>query len=485
LAIGDTRFEIASSVSRAAVLAVGTALACTTALAQLPVPGYAALVRAVTPSVVTVLVEEKREGAGERAVERATEADDSERVRAILRQLLFGPDAEPRRNASDGVLGSGFIVRDDGLIVTNRHVIANARTIRVKLADAHTLSARVIGTDAATDIALIKVSAKSLPALRLGSSEHVSVGDAVVAIGNPFGLGQTVTAGILSARGRTLQPDPYIDFLQTDAAINMGNSGGPLLSTDGVVIGVTSAIDSPNGGSVGVGFAIPAETVSAVLAELEQHGHVQRGYLGINAQPVTPALARALGVKPDSGALISSVAPDGPAARSLDVGDVLLSVGSTMVTFDTLGKVVARLRPGTTSVAQVQRDGLLLTVPIRIGQLPDPPETALTGEQDTWVPNLQIAVAPTTADMRRALKEPSDQPALVVTQLRPAGPGALAGLRIGDLITYAGSKHLTQVADLASVRTPTQELPLLLLVVREGRPSFVAVTGREENAPAD
>ncbi|MGH8324053.1 MAG: S1C family serine protease, partial [Steroidobacteraceae bacterium] len=180
---------------------------------------------------MTVLVEEKREGAGERAAERAAANADYAGMSEMVRRLLSGPGHEPAHRDGDAAQGSGFIIRADGLIVTNRHVIVSARTVQVKLPSGQLLPARVIGADAATDIALLKVTAEALPALRLGSSVNISVGDAVIAIGNPFGLGQTVTAGIVSARGRTLENDPYIDFLQTDAAINFGNSGGPLLST--------------------------------------------------------------------------------------------------------------------------------------------------------------------------------------------------------------------------------------------------------------
>jgi serine protease Do len=239
------------------VITIAAFLRCYAAAAA-PDGGYVELVRQVAPSVVTVLVEEQREGAGQRAVERAIAANEDDATRAIIRRLLSGPGGNPEPGDVESVLGSGFIIRADGLIVTNRHVVAGARTVKVKLIDGRELPAKVIGADAATDIALLRVSAGGLPVLRLGSSANIAVGEAVIAIGNPFGLGQSVTAGIVSARGRTLEADPYIDFLQTDAAINSGNSGGPLLSTDGTVIGVTSAIFSPNGGSVGLGFAIPA-----------------------------------------------------------------------------------------------------------------------------------------------------------------------------------------------------------------------------------
>jgi serine protease Do len=446
--------------------------------------GYAALVRRVAPSVVTVLVQEQAQGAGQRAADRAvanSDYDANAAVREMMRRLLSGPGSSPQPGEGGSALGSGFIVTADGLIVTNRHVILGARTIRVRLSDAREVSAQVVGADAATDIALLRVKLAQLPALRLGSSERASVGDAVIAIGNPFGLGQTVTAGVISARGRTLEDDPYIDFLQTDAAINRGNSGGPLLSVDGTVLGVTSVIFSPNGGSVGLGFAIPAETVASVIRELEAHGRVARGYLGASAQALTPAIATALGVKTTDGALITALEPHGPADGTLWVGDVLLRLGSTPVTFSTLPKIAARLTPGSRVDTVIVRGGVRQSTSLTVGRLPDPPpDPALTGGQDTWVPNLALGLANTTPEIRKAIKADGETGGLIVTQLRRAGPGALAGLKVGDLITHAGTKRLTDVADLATVSKPSSQIPLLLRIVRDGSPRFVALTGTEE-----
>jgi serine protease Do len=447
-------------------------------------PGYAALIRRVAPSVVTVLVQAQGEDAGQRAAERAVanaDYDANAAMREIMRRLLSGPGGNPGSGEGDSVLGSGFIVTADGLIVTNRHVILGARTVRVRLSDSRELPAQVIGADAATDIALLRVKAGRLTALRLGSSENTSVGDAVIAIGNPFGLGQSVTTGIVSARGRTLEDDPYIDFLQTDAAINRGNSGGPLLSVDGTVVGVTSVIFSPNGGSVGLGFAIPAETVAGVIRELEAHGVVARGYLGASAQALTPAIATALGLKNTDGALITALEPHGPSDGTLRVGDVLLKIGSTPVTFVALPKIVARLAPGSSADVTIVRDGVQQAMPLTFGRLPDPPsDPALTGGQDTWVPNLALGLANTTTEIRKALKADGEAGGLIVTQLRRAGSGALAGLKVGDLITHAGTKRLSDVADLATVSKPSSQMPLLLRIVRDGSPRFVAITGSEQ-----
>jgi serine protease Do len=351
----------------------------------------------------------------------------------------------------------------------------------VRLTDGREFTAKILGADAVTDIALLKVEAANLPVLHLGSSRSVAVGDAVIAIGNPFGLGQSVSAGIVSARGRNLEDDPYIDFLQTDAAINRGNSGGPLLTVDGAVVGVTSAIFSPSGGSVGLGFAIPAETVAGVISQLEKFGRVERGYLGISVQPPTVTLARALGLKAPQGVLVTWVDAQGPSSEAVVVGDVLLKLGSSPVTYKSLTKITARLKPQSLVVATVYRQGAEQTAALKVGLLPTPPaDPSRTGEHDTWVPGLRLGVANTTAAIRSSLKAGDEPNGLIVTQLRPAGAGSLAGLKVGDLITHAANRQLTTVADIEKLAKPTPEAPLLLRVVRAGNPSFVAVTGEAE-----
>src|SRR5450631_3110234 len=444
--------------------------------------GYASLVRRVAPSVVTVIVEEKRVSAGQQAAERANPDAGTDAVSELIRRLLSG--ASGNRSADEraaAALGSGFVVRADGYIVTNRHVIADARVIHVRLTDGRELPATIVGADALTDIALLKVEAGHLPVLRLGSSTAVSVGDPVIAIGNPFGLGQSVSAGIVSARARTLEDDPYIDFLQTDAAINRGNSGGPLLALSGTVVGVTSVIFSPSGGSVGLGFAIPAETVAAVVGELERHGRVERGYIGIYAQALTPVLATALGMKTPIGALVTALDPQGPAVGTLWIGDVLLRIDSIPVTFKDLSKITARLAPNALANVTVMRAGTQQVVALKIGRLPDPiSNPALTGGQDTWVPALGFVVADTTTEIRKAIKANDEPSGLIVTQLRPAAPGALAGLKGGDLITHVGTTQLAAPADIAAVTRPSRQVPLLLRIVREGSATFIAITGEVE-----
>jgi serine protease Do len=443
--------------------------------------GYAALVRRVSPSVVTILVEEAPVGAGQRAALSAR-ARDYDSMQSAIQRLLSGVNGDQSRDeGATASLGSGFIVRADGLIVTNRHVIVGARKVHVHLPDGRDVTAEIVGADSLTDIALLRVHAGSLPALRLGSSEDVSVGDAVIAIGNPFGLGQSVSAGIVSARARALEDDPYINFLQTDAAINRGNSGGPLLSTAGTVVGVTSVIFSPSGGSVGLGFAIPAETVVAVIRQLEAHGRVERGYLGISAQELTPEVATALRAKASGHAVITALDPQGPSMHSLAIGDVLLTINLSPATFKTLSTITARLVPDSLATIRIARDGKEQSLAIKVARLPDPPdEGAASGGQDSWVPALGLGVADTTTEIRNAIKGNNEANGLIVTQLRPAGAGAMAGLKVGDLITHLGTKQLIGMADLAAVHAPTRQAPLLLRVVREGSPAFVAITGETE-----
>jgi serine protease Do len=462
----------------AAVAALLLPLSCGAAASS--TQGYAALIRQVAPSVVTVMVEEKRVSPGQRAAELATSVSSND-ISLVIRRLLTGNPGNPDDDRPTGALGSGFVIRADGLIVTNRHVVNGALKVKVRLPDGRDFPARILGADAVTDIALLKVDGVKLAALRLGSSQSVSVGDAVIAIGNPYGLGQSVSAGIISARARTLEDDPYIDFLQTDAAINHGNSGGPLMTPDGVVVGVTSAIFSPSGGSVGLGFAIPAETVTAVIGQLESKGHVERGYLGISVQEVTPVLAKALGMKAPTGALISSVDPAGPAHGTFAPGDVLLTIGSSHATFRNMSKITARLLPDALVTMSLRRDTKTISVAMKIGRLPEPPsDPALESDQDTWMPALQLSVANTTEEIRKAVKASDEPSGLIVTQLRPSGPGSLAGLKVGDVITHIGSKQVIDVRDVKGTPTPTLQAPLLVRVVRDGNATFVAITGQTE-----
>jgi serine protease Do len=230
-----------------------------------------------------------------------------------------------------------------------------------------------------------------------------------------------------------------------------------------------------------LGFAIPAETVSAVIRQLEAHGRVERGYLGISAQELTPEVATALHVKASGHALITGLDPQGPSTQSLAIGDVLLSINLSPASFKTLSTITARLVPDSLATIRIARDGKEQSLAIKVARLPDPPDdSAATGGQDSWVPALGLGVADTTSDIRNAVKANNEPSGMIVTQLRPAGPGALAGLKVGDLITHVGTKQLISISDLATVHVPTRQAPLLLRIVREGSPAFVAITGQTE-----
>ncbi|MFQ5911765.1 MAG: Do family serine endopeptidase [Nitrospinota bacterium] len=273
-------------------------------------------------------------------------------------------------------LGSGFILDKNGYILTNNHVVENAQQILVRLSDEREFEARLIGRDPQTDLALIKIPAKrDIPAVRLGDSDAIEVGDWVIAIGNPFGLDQTVTAGIVSAKGRVIGAGPYDDFIQTDASINPGNSGGPLFNTQGEVIGINTAIASRTGGSVGIGFAIPVNMAKKVIAQLKGKGRVIRGWLGVSFQPLTPALRRQLGLRNLRGALVAQVIPDSPADRGgFRSGDVIVRVEENpVIRPGDLPRLVADLPIGKDEAFRVIRNGRELTLTAKIGEQPRMP----------------------------------------------------------------------------------------------------------------
>lgn len=351
------------------------------------------------------------------------------------------PNAPPRRMQA---LGSGFIIDPTGYIVTNNHVIRKADRITVTLQDNTVLSAHAVGHDDRTDLALLKVdSKKPLPFVSFGDSEHHRVGDWVLAIGNPFGLSGTVTAGIISSRGRNIDQGPYDDFIQTDAPINKGNSGGPLFDMDGNVIGVNTAIYSPSGGSVGIGFSIPSNEARGVVEQLRKTGRVSRGWLGVRIQNVTQDIADGLGLSTPTGALVAGVEKDGPADKAgLKTGDVIQSLNGQPIEGKALPRLSAQLPVGTQARLGLWRHGKMMDVPVTIGALPETPDEAPAkpAEAPKSAASVNFAdfgftVGPLDAAGRQKYNLPSGLKGVLVTSVKPDGTAADRGLKEGDVIT--------------------------------------------------
>ena len=400
-----------------------------------------------------------------------------------------GEAPSPRRSSA---LGSGFVISEDGYVVTNNHVIEGADEITIEFFSGEELIAKVIGTDPNTDIALLKVEADSpLPFVSFGNSDLARVGDWVIAMGNPLGQGFSVSAGIVSARNRALS-GTYDDYIQTDAAINRGNSGGPLFNMDGSVIGVNTAILSPNGGSIGIGFSMASNVVTRVVDQLKEFGETRRGWLGVRIQDVTEDVADAMGLEASTGALITDV-PDGPAKDAgLETGDVIMSFDGVEVK-DTRGLVrqVGNSPVGATVRVTVLREGKTQTIPVVLGRREDADGTATSAvEEEPETPDapevsslMGLTVTPLTDEMRTELAAVTDMIGLVVTNVEEGSEAFEKGLRAGDILTEAGQQKITSIADLNGRVDAAREAgrkSLLLLVRRAGDPRFVALTLEEK-----
>ncbi len=363
-----------ASTSRIAAVALAASVATTGGLALAPtaafaVPegGYGDLVEQVSPSVVFIEVTGKASPAN---FEGELPENMPEELRRRFEDMM--PEDGQRGDRARQGLGSGFIVSEDGLIVTNAHVVAGAETVTVKLSDDRSFEAEVLGSDRLTDLAVIKVTAgEPLPAVAFGSSDAMRVGDEVMAVGNPFGLGGSVTSGIISAKSRNINAGPYDDFIQTDAAINRGNSGGPLFNNDGEVIGVNTAIFSPGGGSVGIGFAVPSDLVQEVVADLSDDGEITRGWLGVQIRPMSDEIADVLGYATPRGAVVEMVQPDSPAkAAGFEKGDIILSFNGTQIEdLRDLTRAVADTDPEAEADVVIWRKGEEVTKSVTVGTL--------------------------------------------------------------------------------------------------------------------
>ena len=391
----------------------------------------------------------------------------------------------PRKVTS---LGSGFIIDASGYIVTNNHVIDEAKDIEVTLTDGTEYPAKLIGADPKTDLALLKVEAKTeLPHVSFGDSDKMRIGDWVMAVGNPFGLGGTVTAGIVSARGRDIHEGLYDDFLQIDAAINQGNSGGPTFSTNGDVIGINTAIFSPSGGSVGIGFAIPSNLAKPIIAELKQQGHIERGWLGVAIQDLTPDLSRGLGLTSDQGALVSSVQDNSPAAAAgLQSGDVVLSFAGHQITSPKdLSRVVAETPSGTQAPVVIWRKGAQQTVTVTIAQLTEDVASAAapTGAGDVapgndTVAQLGATLAPVNDQTREQFGLADEATGVVIADLDPDSALAGQGVRPGDIIERVNDREVATTSDVSHALEEARKVHrdvAVLLIGRDGNDRFVAV----------
>lgn len=381
-------------------------------------------------------------------------------------------------------LGSGFIIDPDGYVVTNHHVIEDASDVTVILDDGSKYPATVVGADTKTDLALLKIDAdEPLPSVQFGESDAARVGDWVLAVGNPFGLGGTVTAGIISARGRTLGAGPYDDFLQIDAPINRGNSGGPTFGMSGKVIGINTAIYSPNGGSVGIGFAIPASLAKPVIQQLREQGKVVRGWLGVRVQEVDPDLAEGLGLQSANGALVASVQPGSPAADAgLQQGDVIGGLDDTEIeTMRDLPRLVAALKPGTSVELRVWRDDHTKTVEVTLGRMPSEQHMAANANEAPSRKigrDLGVSLTALTPSIHGQFGIPEGVEGVLVTGVRSGSSAAEKGIRPGDVIVKVGGAKVRTPSEIVSGVAAAREErrdAVVLLVNHKGNQRFVAL----------
>jgi len=477
--------------SRALVVAVAFAAVAMPAMARPAPDSFADLAARLLPAVVNIsttqtLPEKGDKNRGPDVPQFSPGSPFEEFFKDFLDKNRPGgqPQALPRHATS---LGSGFIVDPSGLVVTNNHVIADADQITVTLQDDTTFKAEVVGKDSKSDLALLRIkSSKPLPFVKFGDSDKARVGDWVLAIGNPFGLGGTVTAGILSARAREISSGPYDDFLQTDAAINRGNSGGPMFDMDGNVIGINTAIFSPSGGSIGIGFAIPSNLARPIIEQLQKYGHARRGWLGVNIQTVTDEIAESLGLDKPRGALIASVHDGGPAQKAgIQAGDVVLTFdGKPVVDMRHLPRIVAETPIDKTVKVTVWRKRKELTLEVKVGELKDEVEQAAASPKQTPAPPgtvvkaLGLSIADLTPELRQRYQLAEDSAGVVVTDVAKDGPAAEKGMRAGDVITEVAQEEVKTPADVVQkvdAATRAGRKSVLLLVDRQGDLRFYAL----------
>jgi len=432
-------------------------------------PDFTGLVSRVSPAVVTITNHLNAEQASDEGSQTPSGVPTP-----------FGR-MRPQHPRSVEARGSGFLIDADGTIVTNNHVVANAKTVDVQLADGSQYPAKIVGRDERTDIAVLRIDAgHKLPFIELGDSGQVKPGEWVIAVGNPFGLGGTVTAGIVSALGRDIGSGPYDDFIQIDAPINQGNSGGPLFTQDGRVVGVNSAILSPSGGSIGIGFAIPSNMVKTVVAQLEEHGHVTRGFLGVEAQQVSPAIASAMhlpNARGGNGALIANINADSPAAKAgLQPGDVITAVdGKPVHNPRDLALLVAADKPGSAAKIDIIRNGSSQSVDVSLATLPNQVASNDSGNNaEEGQAKVGLALAPLSPDVRNELNLPARTEGAVVANVQPGSPAEQAGIQQGDVIVGVGHEAVNSPAQVARA-IHSAKGAVALRILRDGQTEYVAI----------
>jgi serine protease Do len=485
-----------AAVSRLAAVAFAAGLLVASPSVNAPLsaeelPSIANLAERLLPAVVEISVTQKADGDGGDQNFQMPDLGPNSPFREFFddffkrrQQGEGGPDV-PRRNVNS--MGSGFVVDSQGTIVTNNHVIEQADTIEVRFQDGTILKAELVGRDAKTDIAVIKVKPTTpLPVVTFGNSDALRVGDWVLAIGNPFGLGGSVSLGIVSARNRDINAGPYDDFIQTDAAINKGNSGGPLFNLAGEVVGINTAIYSPSGGSVGIGFSVPAATAKGVIDQLKQFGETRRGWLGVRIQSVTEDIAESLELGKVRGALVADVTPTGPAEKAgIEAGDVIVEFNGKPITeMKDLPRTVADTPVGQSVPVKVLRKGKEILVSATVGRLEDGEKlvaaSATTGD-DGIVKTLGMTLSPLTDEVRQQFGIDSDIDGAIVTAVESDSPAAEKRIEAGDVITEAGEKEVTQPGDVdARVKEAEKggKNSVLLLVSKGGKQGemrFIAV----------
>ena len=451
-------------------------LAVQALVANAQLPEFTELVEQVSPAVVNIST---RQAIPTQATAVPPQMlPDLEGLPPIFREFFERsipqlPQGQAPRQRQAQSLGSGFIISGDGYVLTNNHVVADADEIIVRLSDRSELEAKLVGADPRTDVALLKVEGKGLPAVKLGRSEVLKVGEWVLAIGSPFGFDHSVTAGIVSAKGRSLPNENYVPFIQTDVAINPGNSGGPLFNLDGEVVGINSQIFTRSGGFMGLSFAIPIDVAMNVAEQLKAGGKVNRGWLGVVIQEVNKDLAESFGLDKPAGALVAQVLENGPAAKGgLQVGDVILSMnGQPIVVSADLPHLVGTIKPGARVTLDIVRGGARKKLDLAVGALPEEGE-ALAGQEGPARSSnrLGVTVVDLSAEQRRALEV---EGGALIREVQN-GPAALIGLRPGDVITHLNNESIDSARTFGKV---AEALPknrsVSMRVLRQGRASFI------------